>query len=79
MKLRERCVKVAPKQFPTEVFLKRHTQKLYDKLKDIEKVPNELLEFESSKYDSVYFTQVILQIKNVFLCCLYKIISFRPT
>ncbi|CAG9855463.1 unnamed protein product [Phyllotreta striolata] len=57
LKLRERCVNIVPTELPDRAFLKLHTKNLYEKLKAIRSVTDDQLEHESSKFDSVYFTQ----------------------
>ncbi|KAG5865994.1 hypothetical protein JTB14_006248 [Gonioctena quinquepunctata] len=57
LKLRERCEIVTPEAFPDEVFLRNHTRELYERLRNISKVPKDELEHESSNFDSTYFAK----------------------
>ncbi|XP_072402950.1 histone deacetylase 6 isoform X1 [Diabrotica undecimpunctata] len=57
LELKHRCVLVPRLHFSTEVFLKKHTPELLEKLKLTKELSGEDLRTFSSKYDAVYFTQ----------------------
>ncbi|KAJ8947125.1 hypothetical protein NQ318_002485 [Aromia moschata] len=44
--------------FPEELILKKHTSELYERLKNTSHLSKAQLHKESSKWDSVYLTQV---------------------
>ncbi|KAJ8926885.1 hypothetical protein NQ314_020736 [Rhamnusium bicolor] len=53
----KRCQTITPENASEELFLKKHTNELYQRLRNTSQLSEAQLQNESSKWDAVYFTQ----------------------